>query len=442
MFRHVKLFFTAILTACVLVSSVPNVSYAFCCRCAKQATKKERKEWEKTYDILEQVIETEFTTLKIWWAQLVWEDNVLPALMMMADELTAVAMQQMMIIGGFMDAKIQMDTQQLLQEMDAEVHKRYHPSIEMCKFGTQVKSLAASERKTEIGAFFMSQRNQDRNMRNVKSAAAGGEGLDKMGRLDHFRNTFCDTQDNNGALAQLCGGASDVNLINADVDFTRVLEFPWTLDVDFTDNEKTNDEEALMGLQNNLFAYEVPKFPTGEMLKPQPGSSITDAQRVFQDARSIAAKRSVAQNSFGAITAMKSEGTPEAREYLISVVRELGLSRDEAEAFTARALFEGEEWTDWKKLNPSYYAQMEVLTKKLYQDPDFYTHLYDTPANVDRRGVALQAINLMQKFDFLKSLLRSEAAYSVMLELAVMDVQDDVETEIGRQKSGGPPLSD
>ena len=80
---------------------------------------------------------------------------------------------------------------------------------------------------------------------------------------------------------------------------------------------------------------------------------------------------------------------------------------------------------------------MEILTKKIYQNPDFYTNLYDKPANVERKGVALQAIGLMQKFDLFKSNLRSEASLSVLLELAVIDLQKEVENEFGRAEGAG-----
>ena len=75
---------------------------------------------------------------------------------------------------------------------------------------------------------------------------------------------------------------------------------------------------------------------------------------------------------------------------------------------------------------------MEVLTKKVYQKPDFYTNLYDTPANVDRKEVAMQAIGLMQKFDIFKSYLRNEASLSVLLEMEVVTLQNEVENEINQ----------
>jgi hypothetical protein len=85
------------------------------------------------------------------------------------------------------------------------------------------------------------------------------------------------------------------------------------------------------------------------------------------------------------------------------------------------------------EIGPSYYAQMEVLTKKIYQNPDFYTNLYDKPANVERKEVAMQAIGLMQKFDLFKSYLRTEASLSVLLETSIQDLQDKVQDQFANQ---------
>jgi hypothetical protein len=87
--------------------------------------------------------------------------------------------------------------------------------------------------------------------------------------------------------------------------------------------------------------------------------------------------------------------------------------------------------------SPSYYSQMEVLTKKIYQNPDFYTNLYDTPTNIARKKAAMQAIGLMQKFDLFKSHLRAESSLSVILELAVVDLQEEIENEINQAVGEG-----
>ena len=41
-----------------------------------------------------------------------------------------------------------------------------------------------------------------------------------------------------------------------------------------------------------------------------------------------------------------------------------------------------------------------------------------------------KTIKLMQKFDILKSFLRGEASISILLELAVVDLQTEIEDQI------------
>lgn len=391
--------------------------------------------------LVEERVVDEFTAHRIFLISIFWEDNLLPALLLMADQLTAVAMQQVQIIGSFFDAKHQMETQQVFQKLRAQAHKDYHPSVGMCQFGSGIKSLAATERRAELNAHVMSQRLQDRALGNANTAASEGNASDKSSRLKQFREKYCDVQDNNNGLRFLCDhdqdgnpdtaptGAEDLRRVNKDIDYSRTVDFPWTLNVDFTDTDLTEDEEDILALAVNLYSPDVFLRPGAGDFDPEP-ESITNMQRVYMDARSIVAKRSVAENSFNAITSMKSAGTGGSRAFLVALLEELGIDVDDVDK-----LLGIDENGD--PINPSYYAQMEVLTKKIYQNPDFYTNLYDKPANVTRKGVALQAIGLMQKFDLFKSYLRNEASLSVLLELEVMDLQEEIEDEFGKQTSEG-----
>jgi hypothetical protein len=80
---------------------------------------------------------------------------------------------------------------------------------------------------------------------------------------------------------------------------------------------------------------------------------------------------------------------------------------------------------------------MDILTKKMYQRPEFYTDLYDTPTNVDRKGVSLQAIGLMQDFDTLKSYLRQEMILAVLVEMELMREQSIIEDNLGSLANDG-----
>lgn len=389
------------------------------------------KEWNQpnsgTVDVVGNAIDNELNAHETWLLNFIFEDNILPAMQLMAEQLTVVAMQQVQIIGTFFDAKQQMETQRTLQTLQAEAHKDYHPSVGMCEFGSSVKSLAASERQGEYNTVFLAQRSVNRQTGNANNSGAQGPSEDLRARLAQFRETFCNPSDNNNALSVFCEtGTSDDDKerMNKDINFGRTIDYPWTLDVDFSDPSMQDDEEAILALSNNLFAHNIFSRIAPEMLELGSDGRLGDAHRPFMDMRSLIAKRSVAENSFNALVGMKSEGTGGSTEYLEAILEELGVTEDEA---LKEMLGE----------NPSYYAQMEVLTKKIYQNPLFYTNLYDKPANVLRKDAALQAIGLMQKFDMFKSHLRNEATLSVLLELAVMDLQSTVENEMSATRNTG-----
>ena len=390
-----------------------------------------QEQWIQTRLELKTYVAYEFTSHKTWLVSVFWEDNVLPGLMLMTDQLSSVAMQQTQIIGSFLDAKHQMETQRVLQTIRAQAHKDYQPSNGMCEFGTSVKSLAASERKAELNAHIMSQRAMDRHLGNANTAAAAGREADVANRLEQFKTTFCDPNDNNAGLDVLCEsgsqtGAEDQERTNKDIDYARTISYPWTLNIDFTDTELTDNEEEVLALANNLYGNSVFK-----RIMPATKLENSETQELYMDVRAHLAKQSVAENSFNASTSMKSAGTSGSREFLEAILRELGVDDQNGPPDdTLRLLGMGD---DNDEIGPSYHAQMEVLTKKIYQNPDFYTNLYDKPANVERKRVALQAIGLMQKFDMFKSYLRSEANMAVLLELAISDLQSDAENQFSSQ---------
>jgi hypothetical protein len=445
MMKKTRKFFLGFMTIlCFMLAMVPpKQAQAACCSCTVTVLIVSLQQWflgsDATVPRINRFVTEEFIGHRSWFINIFWEDNLLPAMMLMAEQLTAVAIQQMQIIGAFLDAKHQLETQRLFQELTARAHKDYHPSVEMCQIGSGIRSLAASERRGEYNAVLMSQRSLDRQLGNANTSAVYGNDLDKESRLTQFKADFCDPRDNNNGLGLMCYGIPNPTFgaaqprWNKDIDFTRTVDFPWTLNVNFTDATLTDNEEEVMALANNLYAHHVFARPGAALLAPQTNLPMTSMQKRYLDMRAIIAKRSVAENSFNAITAMKSEGTGGSTDFLAALLQELGIVDHDS---SGSNLDEVEELLGE---NPSYYAQMEVLTKKIYQDPQFYTNLYDKPANVRRKDVALQAIALMQKFDMFKSYLRSEAALSVLLELAVIDLQEEVENEIAPLTGEGEP---
>lgn len=341
---------------------------------------------------------------------------ILPSWMMLTEQLSAVGLQQMEILGALLDAKQQLEVQRLFDERLAQAHKDYYPSIEMCFVGTISRNLSTSERLGEYNAVLMTQRSQDRQLGNENAAAAEGIKEDKESRLALLRTRYCDPADNSGNNGitfmggSLCGAVQPQ--VNKDLDYTRIIDHARTLDVDFSDTVLTGEERDLLSLTSNLFSHDVPSRPSNAVL-----------QRLvnwegYLDLRAVVAKRSVAENSLYSIIGMKTRGPVNApSDYMNAVLKDLGVPNDaEATAILGE--------------RPSYYAQMEMLSRKLYQRPEFYTNLYGKPKNVRRKDVAMQAIGLMLNRDLYRSDLRSEALLAVLLETELIRYELDVQNRI------------
>jgi len=358
---------------------------------------------------------------QLWFQEIFWLDRdagdevgLLAAIMLMTEQLTANAIQQTQMIGTIFDAKHQLETQRLFQELTAQAHKDYHPSEELCTVGTIARPLAASERKSNLTAQYISKYNLDRQLLAhddqdgplIENSTA----KDKYSRLKEFILTFCNREDNARNLQDLCEHSETLaRNQNRDIDYAALIDGPLTLDIDFTDTEITSDEQALFALTSNLVAEEImPNVQADKLTSVDNRPAYGAASIKYIDSRSLTAKRSVATNSIASIAALKARGSPESDPFIYAIIDELfPEGTDTSEIIN----YIGE--------NPSYHAQMEILTKKLYQHPNFYAGLYDKPANVLRKDVAIQAAELMQKRDIYRSLLRSEATLAIMLEASM-----------------------
>ncbi len=366
-----------------------------------------------------------FEQHRIWLVTTFFTETIAPAMALMTSQLITVGTQQVQAIGQFFDAKHQLETQRLFQTMTAQAHKDYHPSEGLCKIGTNSRSLAPSQRISDATQLTLAERMMNRQLLNGDTLAGEGKDQDRKSRLNMFIEKFCNKTDHAGALQELCkDGGGSPSQINMDINYTQAINNKLTLDIDPTDNPGTAtiDEENIYALSANLFSHNVPPaIADGELINSD-GSPTSKVQDLL-NFRSVAAKRSVAQNSFAAITALKAEGDSEAAPFLKSILTESGINPSDIEASLGE--------------NPSYYAQMEVLTKDIYQNPIFYSNLYDKPANIERKSAALLALELMQDRDIYDSLLRSEAVIATMIELLIRDEQTRINEDIRAVGSTG-----
>ena len=389
---------------------------------------------------------------KEWWIDVFWMDRVpedpvglLAAIQLMTNQLVANSLLQSQMIGSLFDAKHQLETQRLFQQLTAQAHKDYHPNEKLCEVGTIARPLAASERKSNMTAQYVSKYNLDRQLlayddEDVANLVENSSAKDKYSRLKNFIKHFCQPNDNSQNLNFLClHTEAKPEYRNMDLDYTSFVDQNLTLDIDFFDETVTDDERTLFALTSNLIAEEtLQNIPADVLIDEGNKPAYGNAAVHFLNARSLAAQRSVATNSIAAITGMKAKGDPVSDPFIYAIIDELF-----PEGFDFGEIIPGKTReqiiTDYIGENPSYYAQMEVLTKKLYQHPNFYAELYDKPANVLRKDVAIQAAELMQKRDIYRSLLRSEAVLAVMLE-STLEAQQSQMTNLVPKKERGWPV--
>ncbi|HPD83032.1 MAG TPA: hypothetical protein PLK85_04360 [Alphaproteobacteria bacterium] len=368
---------------------------------------------QRNHQIIRAHVTAEFEQYRNWFVNNFFMDKIAPALGLMTSELTATGIQKIQIIGTFFDAKHQLETQRLFQTLTAQAHKDYHPSEEICKIGTGTRSLVTSERRSDLAQAALANRMMDRQLLSGDALSLEGEKSDRESRLALFINKYCNMDDHAGGLQQLCqNGSANPNQVNMDIDYTNSIENKLTLELDFTQGGSappaTDDEENVFMLSSYLFANEVLPSISGDLMTYQNASSsgtnpVKDNANYYQEIRAIAAKRSVAQNSFAAITALKAEGDSEAAPFLKAILAETGINPTDI--------------NDRLGTNPSYFAQMEVLTKILYQDPNFYTNLIDKPVNNERMAAILEGIGNMQDRDIYDSIERSNAILATLISV-------------------------
>ncbi len=340
-----------------------------------------------------------------------YERTYVGGLKKITDEFRNSIVQHIAALGAMFDARNMMDSLRSLQVSTVETLKNYTPSENICRFGTLSRSLSISEAVVDKNQQAFSKAMFDRNNQQLNTVFSDpGVGVNYM--LQDFKKKYCEPVDNNGFLDKYCAVATATSdlLYNRDVDFTRVFDVPLTLDADFTGTATTNTQESLLALFHNLSM--TPPYIASEGKSFDPNKNLITTQ----DARALNGAREVADNSFGALVAEKVKSTNQSTAYMKAVLTQLGVSAPDATQLIGD--------------NPSYFAQMEIMTKKIFQDPAFYANLYDSPANIDRQRVAMKAVELQQGRDFLESLRRREMLLSVLLNLKLR-------TDAGRTNTSG-----
>lgn len=301
--------------------------------------------------------------------------------------------------------------------------KDYAPSTAVCKFGTLAGSTSGAEETAKSNKMvFQEMLGNLENQRSGTLYSSPASGINAT--IQEFKDKYCNNVDNGTFLKDYCEGGGD-GMYNRDVDFTRVFEYPWTFQGDFTG--MSGDAKNLLALFKNL-SYIPPAFIENEdELQSMDGTKA-------QDRHALNALRSVANNSYASLAGLKIRSGTSRGDFMLKMLQKIGLSEQDS----VKVLYDRTYWDKNKPppgAQPSYYAQMEILTKKIFQDPSFYADLYDSPQNVDRQKVAITAISLQQDRDFLESLRRREMLLSALVETRLREAGMTANTTINATNS-------
>ncbi len=329
----------------------------------------------------------------------------------LGNQINQAIQRQTTIIGSFFQSQAHIGSARSIQEGQAKAAVNYLPSEQLCRYGSLSLGLAATDMATTSNQMALASSLQDNEMKSMNSLNSSKN--PNQTAMGSFRTTNCDPT--TGNLSLDCRKNTNDTRYNKDVDYATAIDAPMTLDVDFAQSSASAVSSDVLSMAENLF----PSKPAAK--GPEQEGYMNNNSRF----RSVQAIRSVAKNTFVTQVAEKAKGTAGSYKFMNSLMRSLGLSDTNAKTLLGE--------------NPSYYAQMEVLTKKIFQAPAFYINLVDTPSNVKRQKAAIQAVKLQQQNDFAQVVKRREMLLAVLLEMKIRERENMVKQRLNPKTDTAQP---
>lgn len=381
-----------------------------------------------------------------------WEGMVLPQLRIMTQEISTLNLNFPAAIGGFLDGQTLQEATLRMQKLSAESARRQIPAVSMCQFATLTKSLNATETARLETTRAVARIDMKRNTLNSELLGAESPYDDINVRFDQFSRKYCmdvaGSTDFGGVLKDVCNGVAGTGNFtqdrkkNRDIDFAQMLGTPSTISASmypgYGPQESLSQFEDIFALSKNLYGTNTNMRMSVEELKPKADDEKDYLKYKLLDQRNFLAKRSVAQNSFAHYIGLKSatdkaDGTELAvKPQLEGLLNALGIDNSANNQINDYFNKAGNGLTE---SSPSYWAQMEVLTKKAYQNPNFFANLYDNPHNVRRQQTAMKAIELMQERDIHETALRTEMLLSLWLDTELIPQTIKVSNDLSTMKA-------
>jgi hypothetical protein len=380
-----------------------------------------------------------------------WEGMVLPQLRSYTSQMSALIINYPLAIGAFFDAQAQQEVMTRMQVLTAQTARDQIPAVSMCEFATLSKSLAATKTAKEDMIRAVSLQNLKRVSLDKSLAGSKNVNEDALSRFDQFKAKYCfstaQASDHAGLLEGICTATTATRKSNRDINFTQLLGIPKTISAtlyptapnNYGANESLSQFEDIIALSRNLYGH-TPTEPLAEGVLKKTTEGLARLQLIKK--RALQAKRNAAQHSFANYVGLKAptDNTDDSdlsiKPHMEALLTALGIDNGAGNEFNDYLVQTGGvSLSGLSNTSPSYWAQMEVLTKTLYQNPSFFINLYDNPANVKRQQAAMKAIDLMQERDIHETALRSETLLSLWLDSALEDYGQDITQEWANMKA-------
>lgn len=359
----------------------------------------------------------------------------------MSAQMTATQIQNAGILGGVMDGVSTNNAILSMQVLQAGAYRNYTPGENLCRFGTLSRSLASADMAAGAQTLAINTLLLNRETHNGPHGSPYAD-YDKLGKLDNLSNLYCNPGDNNGApVACACDTTKGTCTgpfaarSNRDLDFARLLGGRLSVDLNLADGTLTPDEQDILGFLTTVSAF--PTLPS--LSRGASDASLSPrALLAFHDARQITARRGLTRTTLSHFVGNRAQGGGNgSSSHMIALLQELGMSAEDAAQYLkfdgVSLIANGSDTTAMH--TPSYDAQMEILTKKIYQNPNYYTGLMDKPANVTRAQAAQMAIRLMQRRDLYNVMIRREMLLSQLLETRLKTEETRMRTRLAQAKS-------
>ena len=328
-------------------------------------------------------------------------DNYVSGFMKMTAELGASTMKQTEL-----DAMTKVDVPNALETLDKihgadiKAHRDFSPYEPLCKAGTLSSNMTASRVRGTVATEMLNGQMMDLELARSDPKVAQGRLSRKRNQVATYRNFHCSASDNGGQNKNFCGKNVKPENINMDINAYETLIKPLTISVDPFDSELTDEEVNFTALVENLIV------PESNIYAPPGVMMYETVLSAYQDVRSVAAMRGLVRNSIlsyaGRKMGIKQEDDSIA-PFAEAALKDMGMDKEDIIELIGK--------------NPSYEAQMALVTQMQFENPDFYVDISTDPAKVAKAKAMMMAFKNLQTAEMRKSAERSALLSSVWLEL-------------------------